>query len=235
MVRLHKDKSVTGSKSDKTILEAKITKHCWRKIQRNRNAEWINDMNKECEELKEGPEANIYLESVRATLKKINWKTLGHDLIHGFKELMSIHIRLAQQLSKCLQETSIRKWMMKGKTTLDPEGHQKRNHHRQPITYLPMMWKILTTLVREEIHYFLYAVDYFWKNKKEFRRGTRGTNEPLYTDQHILKEARTRRKKCSHDMEWLQEGLWQCPVNMDNSVWKCTRYPTKFLTSSWMP
>ena len=31
------------------------------------------------------PKANIRLDSLRATLKKItNWKTPGHDSIHGF-------------------------------------------------------------------------------------------------------------------------------------------------------
>ena len=42
-------------------------------------------MKKELQELKEGPKANIHLDSIRATLRKVpNWKTPSHDGIHGF-------------------------------------------------------------------------------------------------------------------------------------------------------
>ena len=53
-------------------------------------------MKKELQELEEGPEANVHLNSLRATLKKIpNWKTPGHDSIHGFwfKNFKCIHDR----------------------------------------------------------------------------------------------------------------------------------------------
>ena len=45
--------------------------------------------------------------------------------------------------------------MTKGKTTLiqkDPSKGTAPNNYR-PITYLPMMWKILTAQIREKIYY----------------------------------------------------------------------------------
>ena len=65
------------------------TKQFWSKIweqkERNRKAEWMNNMGKELQWPKEIPKTNIQLNSLRATLKKVtNWKTLGHDSIHGF-------------------------------------------------------------------------------------------------------------------------------------------------------
>ena len=42
-------------------------------------------MEKESQGLKENPVVEIHMESLRATLKKVpNWKTPGHDGIHGF-------------------------------------------------------------------------------------------------------------------------------------------------------
>ena len=50
------------------------------KIDHERNAEWMNNINKELEEIEEGSQVNIHLDLPRATLKKIpNLKTPGFD------------------------------------------------------------------------------------------------------------------------------------------------------------
>ena len=42
-------------------------------------------MEKEQQGLEEGLKAKIHLDLLRATFKKVpNWKTLGHDGIHGY-------------------------------------------------------------------------------------------------------------------------------------------------------
>ena len=71
-------------------------------------------MGKELEGLDKGPKAKIHLESFKATLRKVpNWKTPGHDVIHGlwFKKFNSIHVRLAIKMNRCLQETDILEWI----------------------------------------------------------------------------------------------------------------------------
>ena len=52
------------------------------------------------------------------TLKISNWKTPGHDGIHGFwfKTFTSIHGRLALEMNKCLQRAHVPEWMTKGRT-----------------------------------------------------------------------------------------------------------------------
>ena len=47
-------------------------------------AEWISNMGKELKELEEWPKVKLHINSLRTTLKIPNWKTLGHDGIHGF-------------------------------------------------------------------------------------------------------------------------------------------------------
>ena len=56
------------------------------------------------------------------------------------------------------------------------------------------MWKILTAQIREKIYYSLTSCRLFPDEQKGCRKGSRGTAELLYIDQHILNESKTRRK-----------------------------------------
>ena len=122
----------------------------------NVQAEWINNMIRELEGLEKGPKAEINIELLKKTLKKIsNWKTPGHDGIHGFwfKKFTSFHDKLALEMNRCLQDAQVPDWMTEGNTTLIQKDLSKGtapNNYR-PITCLPMMWKILTAQIREKI------------------------------------------------------------------------------------
>ena len=64
-----------------------------------------------------------------------------------------------------------------------------------------MMWKILTAQIREEIYYSLTSRGLFPDEQKGCRKGSRGTAELLYIDQHILNESKNRRKNLV--MPWI--------------------------------
>ena len=138
-------------------------------------------MTRELEGLEEGPKAEINIELLKKTLKKIsNWKTPGHDGIHGFwfKKFTSVHNRLALEMNRCLQDAQVPDWMTKGKTTLiqkDPSKGTAPNNY-----CLPMMWKILTAQIREKIYYSLISCGLFPNEQKGCRKGSRGTAELLY-------------------------------------------------------
>ena len=58
----------------------------------------------------EEPKAEIHIDFLRITLKKIsNWKTPGHDKIHKFwfKKFMIIHDSLALKMNRCEQEIHV--------------------------------------------------------------------------------------------------------------------------------
>ena len=63
------------------------------------------------------------------------------------------------------------------------------------------MWKVLTAQIREEIYYSLINSRLFSEKQKRCRKGTRGTGELLYIDQHILKESKARWKNLA--MAWI--------------------------------
>ena len=93
--------------------------------------------------------------------------------------------------------------MTKGRTTLiqkDPRKGIAPNKYR-PINCLPMMGKIITAQIREEIYYSLTSCSLFPEEQKGCRKGSRGTAELLYTDQHILNESKTRRKNLA--LSWI--------------------------------
>ena len=75
----------------------------------------------------------------------------------------------------------------------DPSKGTAPNNFR-PITCLRMMWKILTAQIRENIYYSQTSRRLFPDEHKGCRKGSRGTAELLYMDQHILNESKTRRK-----------------------------------------
>ena len=67
--------------------DAGETERFWTKIRQSKkhnvNAKWINNMTRELEGLEEGPKAEMNIELLKNTLKKIsNWKTPGHDTIY---------------------------------------------------------------------------------------------------------------------------------------------------------
>ena len=160
---------------------------------------------KKLDGLEEGPKTEIHIDLLKTTLKRLsNWKTPGHDGIHGFwfKKFTSIHCKLALEMNRCLQGTQVPEWMTKGNTTLiqkDPNKRNAPNNCRQ-ITCLPMTWKIHTTN-KEQIYNPLTSRGLFVDEQKRCRKGSRGTAELLYIDQQILNECKTRRKNLA--MAWI--------------------------------
>ena len=52
---------------------------------RNERVEWIKNIARELEGFEEGPKAEIHIDLLKTTLKRIpNWKTPGHNEIRGF-------------------------------------------------------------------------------------------------------------------------------------------------------
>ena len=106
--------------------------------------------------------------------------------------------------------------MTKGKTTLiqkDPNKGTAPNNYR-PITCLPMMWKILAAQIRNKIYDSLTSRGLFPDEQKGCCKGSRGTAELLYIDQHILNESKTRRKNLA--MAWID---YKKAYNMVTHIW----------------
>ena len=86
-------------------------------------------------------------------------------------------------MNKCLQTAHVPEWMTKGTTTFiqkDPNKGTAPNNYR-PITCLPMMCKILTAQIREEIY---YSLTNRWRNERMLQRIQRHSRTTLHSSTH---------------------------------------------------
>ena len=143
-------------------------------------------------------------------LKKIlgrmpNWKSPGLDLVQGFwlKNFSSLHERVRLQLKECLDSGFVPSWLIRGTTSLSQKGKSKGNvaSNYRPITCLPLMWKLLTGVIADQIYAHLDQQKLLPEEQKGCRKGSRGTNDLLYTDRAVIKEVKSRNKNLA--MAWI--------------------------------
>ena len=173
----------------------------------NRTSEWTNNVEKELQNLKKVL-THTYTWN---HFDQQNWKMSGLDEILGFwfKRFPPIHDRLALRLSKYQKEARILEWMTMEKTTLilkDPPPKKNKEKKRETIpssyrliTCLPMIWKIITAQIKEEIYYSFVNRGSFPEGQTRCQRGSRGRCNLLHIDQHILKKTKTRKKNLDMD------------------------------------
>ena len=79
------------------------------------------------------------------------------------------------------------------------KGAQDSNY--RPIACLPMMWKLLTGVMREKLYHHLKRNGLLTDEEKGCRKGSRGTKDQLLVDKAILKNCRRRLTNLS--MAWI--------------------------------
>ena len=103
----------------------------------------------------------ISVEKIRKQCRKIpNWKAPGRDGVQGYwiKNLSSLHESVLSQMNRILMgEDDLPEWMTPGRTVLCQKDPRKGNiaDNYRPITCLPLMWKLLTGVIAEEMYNYL--------------------------------------------------------------------------------
>ena len=171
----------------------------------NQDAEWIKDTKEETQDIPKQENLSITPAMVRKALKKMkNWRAAGTDGVQGFwlKNLTSLHDRLAEQLQMVLNG-DIPHWMTTGRTSLilkNPKHPEKESNYR-PITCLPTIWKLLTSVISDQIYNFLDSNDLIPWQQKGNKRKSRGTKDQLLIDKLIMNMA--KKKKRNLRMIWI--------------------------------
>ena len=127
-----------------------------------------------------------------------------------------MHERVRLQLKECLDSGFMPRWLTRGRTSLLQKDKSKDNvasKHR-PITYLPLMWKLLTGVVADQIYAHLDQEKLLPEEQKECRKGSRGTNDLLYIDRAVIKEVKSRNKNLA--MAWID---YKKPYDMVPHLW----------------
>ena len=144
----------------------------------------------------------ITVESIRKCVSVIsNRKASGPDGVQGFwfKSMTNLHDRLAKHLQNCLNTVIVPSWMTKGRTVLimkDSNNGGVTSNYR-PITCLPIMWKLLTGIIGDEVYGHLGRSSLLQNEQKGCRRGSRGTKDQLLIDKTILRNCGKAKRNLS--------------------------------------
>ena len=120
------------------------------------------------------------------------------------KNLNNLHNSIALQLHRCLQENNLPKWVVTGKSLLFIKVIQKRNlvSNFRPITCLPIIWKLLTGILAEELYEHLEKTNSLPCGQKEYRKGSRGTKDQLLIGETVVKDC--KRRLTSLAVAWIE-------------------------------
>ena len=139
----------------------------------------------------------ITRKTLKQQLSKMpKWKSSGSDGVHGHwsKSFTTLHDTIVQQLGEILTSREVPSWMVNGKTTLIVKDKTKGNlvSNFRPITCLPMMWKLFTGIIAEEIYSHLESNNILPVEQKGCRKKSRGNKDQLLIDKMILKNSKKR-------------------------------------------
>ena len=170
-----------------------------------KDAKWLQDLQSEVN-VKKQEKIDITTGSLKKILGRMsNWKSPGPDVVQGFwlKSFSSLHERVRLQLKECLDSGFVPSWLTRGRTSLlqkdKSEGNVASNY--RPITCLPLMWKLLTGVIADQIYAHLDQEKLLPEEQKGRRKGSRGTNYLLYIDRAVIKEVKSRNKNLA--MTWI--------------------------------
>ena len=183
----------------------------WRNIwsipgEMNKNATWIPKVREKMDRYEKQAQMSVGLEVVRTQIRKMtNWKSPGPDGVQGywFKRFTSLHNALTAHLQACVTKSEVPEWMTKGKTVLvqkDPDKGKTASNYR-PIACLPLMWKLLTSVIAEKVYSHLAENGILPDEQKGCRRKSRGTKDQLAIDKQLLKHCKKHQRNLA--MGWI--------------------------------
>ena len=170
-----------------------------------KDAKWLQDLQSDVN-VKKQEKIDITIESLKKILGRMpNWKSPAPDLVQGFwlKNFSSLHERVRLQLKECLDSGFVPSWLTRGRTSLLQKDKSKGNvaSNYRPITYFPLMWKLLAGAIADQIYVHLDQEKLLPEEQKWGRKRSRGTNDLLYIDRAVMKEVKSTNKNLA--MAWI--------------------------------
>ncbi|XP_063585458.1 uncharacterized protein LOC134762848 [Penaeus indicus] len=158
----------------------------------NRAAVWLKELKKETDrDVKHTQDtAKINTEKVKKQSRKLpNWRAPGPDGVQGhwLKHFTALHERIASQPDGMLTEEEVLQRTTHGRTVLCQKDPQKGTavDNFRPSTRLPLMWKLLTGIVADEMYQYLEQSNILPDEQKGCRRRSRDTKDQLLIDRDL--------------------------------------------------
>lgn len=209
--RFYKNLDSGGCQEKSEAPDAEEAKTFWNGIwgqqkKHNKDAEWLKDYKEECARKEKQEKITITMEKMMKNLRKMpNWKAPGPDMVQGFwlKNFKSMHSGLVGYLQGCLNTGITPDWMTKGRTPLIQKDRAKGNvaSNYRPITCLPLVWKLLTGIIADEMYTFLDTKIGLPEEQKGCRKKSKGCHDQLFINRMIMREVKMRKRNLS--MAWI--------------------------------
>lgn len=157
----------------------------------NNRAKWIKEEVKRLERTPYMRSSEVTEEEVTKAIKRTqNWKSPGQDGIHNFyiKYIPSTHYAIAALFTKIIAEPdSMPTFLASGVTYLLPkiQPYTQDPSKYRPITCLPTMYKLLTSVITNKIYDHLDKNNIITEEQKGCRKGSRGCREQIVIDSTI--------------------------------------------------
>ena len=139
-------------------------------VKHNESADWIQ---KVAEEIQGNRQQNIETipTKIKERIRKMaNWKTPGSDRVHGcwINMLVSMQVKITFHLLSCITRGEVPDWMKTGRAVLLLKDKSKRNQvsNDNPITCLPIRWKLFIGILADEIYNNLEKNDLLLEEQK---------------------------------------------------------------------
>ena len=208
--RFYQDLDKEKQESSHQIPDKKKTLEFWSKIWESnkghkKEAKWILELEEINKSVPKQNNITITTEKIRKASKKMkNWKAAGPDNVQGFwiKNLTNTHERLANHLQIVLDGNKPN-WLVTGRTSLilkNPEEPLNVSNYR-PITCLTTTWKLLTSILADEIYDHLDKSGIIPWQQKGCKRKSRGTKDQLLIDKLITRHAKQNKRNLR--MVWI--------------------------------
>lgn len=207
-------------------------------------AAWIDTEEEACSHSNEMAQTNVSLSDIsKATRKLKNWSAPGVDSIHNFwwKSLTKCHERLASLFDEAIHEpTKIPNYFTCGITYMLPKkGDLSLPQNFRPITCLPTIYKILTSVISTKVSLHLENNNIMAWEQNGCRQRSRGCKELLVIDNVITRQAKLRQRKMS--VAWIdyQKAFdsvphsWLCRILEIYKIHPDICNTLKYLMRSW--
>ena len=210
-MQFYREVNREGERWDDDEPDAEESKKFWgdiwsESVDHNRDAKYLKNLQSEINVTKK-EKVDITKESLKKILGRMpNWKSPGPDLVQGFwlNNFSSLHGTVRSQLKECLDSGFVLSLLTKGRTALLQKDKSKSNiaSNYRPITCFPLMWKLLSGVIADQIYGHLDQQKLLPEEQKGCRKRSWGTKDLLYIDRVVIRKVKSR-KRSSNCMDRL--------------------------------
>jgi hypothetical protein len=174
--------------------------------QHKTDSEWLKNIETQNNQVNQQHWSLVSINQLKSVLANThNWKAPGPDKVQNFwlKKLTSTHQNLVDAYNLILETpNNTPNWLSEGCTYLLHKGkNSKEPKNYRPITCLPTMYKVLTSILSNGIYEHLIDNNIFPIEQKGCRKSSQGCKDQLLIDKMITERVKTKRHDIS--MAWI--------------------------------